>query len=79
MTEEQLRSDFEEARASILRERRMRASVFPPGHPDREKRVGEMDRLLDILVRWKDALKEHVEPTYQQPALIDVPARTKYE
>ena len=76
MTEPELRAQYNELYRTATNERKMRDRVFPPGHPDRDQKLGEMDRLLEIITGWKDELKARI--CYEQPPLLDVPKRTEY-
>lgn len=78
MTGDELRAKYNVAYKIIARERRMREHVFPEGHSKREEKLGEIDRLLEVVTELKDALKEHVGIGFEQPALLDVPQRTSY-
>lgn len=78
MTGDELRAKFNVAYKIIQRERRMREHVFQEGHPKREEKLGEMDRLLEIVTEFKNELKAHVGVDYEQPVLLDVPKRTEY-
>jgi hypothetical protein len=78
MTGDELRAKYKAAYKIIHRERKMREHVFRNDPVARQQKLAEMDRLLQIVTELKDALKEHVGVGYEQPALIDVPARTDY-
>lgn len=67
MNQSELKADYATAYKIVMRERRMREYVFRNKPDEAAKKVGEIDALLAILDKWKDALKEP-EPT--QPALI---------
>ena len=75
MTQDELRTKFTAAYKIGLRERAQRDRVFPPGHPQREAKLNEIDRLLALLVEIKDAAKE---ACFEQPKLLDAPRRADY-
>lgn len=77
MTEEELRKDFETAYKIIKAERKMREFVFRGDPVKRDAKVAEMDKLLEVLTRFKDALKVEVNAV-EQPMLLDVPRKAKY-
>lgn len=77
MTQDELRAKFGVAYKIITREKRWRNHVFPDGHPKREEKLREMDRLLEVLTELKDALKPHCEAAMEQAPLLDVPAESK--
>lgn len=79
MTNDELRADYDALYQGLRSERKWRDQVFPTGHPKREAKLAEMDKLIAIVVRWKDALKEHCEPEYEQPPLLDVPRKADYK
>ena len=79
MTLNELRAQWEEAYAIIKRERGKREQVFGPNHPQRKAKLEEMDKLLAIVKGFKDALKSHCEPGYEQPALLDAPRKDSYQ
>lgn len=82
LTLDELRDLYKMAYRIADCERRWRAKVFREGDDRRQEKLGEMDKLIDALTRMKDALKARLEaeqpPTFEQPALIDVPVPTKY-
>ena len=78
MTMDELRSKFKVAYKIIDDERKMRAQVFKEGHPKREEKLREMDRLLEIMTEMKDVIKADLESKPEQPTLLDVPRRAKY-
>jgi hypothetical protein len=78
MTEAELRALYNEAYRIVQHERRMREQVFKPGHPRREEKLLEMDKLLAILTTLKDALKPHCDAGLEQPRLLDVPRKAEY-
>jgi len=79
VTLEELKKDWEEAYAIMKRERDMRLKVFGPNHPQRKAKVEEIDRLFAIVKGFKDALKPHCEPGYEQPPLMDIPKKAGYQ
>lgn len=78
MTRDELRAKFNTAYKIIARERRWREHVFPPGHPRREEKIREMDRLLEVVTEFKDELKKHVGPVMEQAPLLEVPRKVEY-
>lgn len=74
MTQDELRTKYNAAYRIVIRERAMRNAVFPVGHPQRDEKLAEIDKLLGIVTELKDALKPHCEPVFEQPKLLDVPA-----
>lgn len=78
MTKADLLEKYTTAYRIIRSERAMRERVFPEGHPRRVEKLQEMDKLLEVLDWMKDELKLHLEPEYEQPALIDVPKPVTY-
>lgn len=64
----------------ILRaERNMRERVFA-SKPQLEKKLAEIDLVIENITAMKDALKAHLQPVeLQQPALIVVPPSNKYQ
>ena len=79
MTQDELRAKFKTGFKIIARERRMREYVFRNDPVAREQKLGEIDRLLEILTEIKDELKERMEADYEQPTLLDVPKRASYQ
>lgn len=75
MTLDELRSLYTEAVKIIRAERKMREYVFRSNSEKLAEKLAEIDRLLEIVTRMKDELKEHCEPGYEQQNLIDVPAK----
>lgn len=78
MKQSDLRADYATLYRSLRAERRMRSHVFPPGHAKHEEKLAEIDRMLAIIDTWKDLLKEHCDPEYEQELLLDVPVPVKY-
>ena len=78
MTKDELRQKYNAAYKIIMRERRWREHVFPPGNPRHREKLAEMDRLLEILTELKDELKGHVGVEFEQPVLLDVPRKAEY-
>jgi hypothetical protein len=76
MSLDELRGYYNEAYKILMRERAMRARVFPPGHKDREAKLMEMDRVMEILGLLKDALKPYC-PDIQQGELL--PRKVEYK
>lgn len=79
MTQDELRAKYKAAYKIVMRERRWREHVFPPGSPRHEEKLREMDRLLEIVTELKDELKERMGANYEQSALIDVPDARRAE
>ena len=75
MTLNELRAYHNEIYKILSKERAMRAKVFPPGHKDREAKLREMDRALEILERLKNELKPHC-PDVQQGELLPLPRKS---
>lgn len=71
MTEKELREKYNAAYRIIKRERVWRERLFAR-HYQRDEKLAEMDRLLEIVDWMKDQLKDHLEPEYEQPRLLDV-------
>ena len=78
MTKDELKAKFEDGYRIIKAERKWRDKVFPPGHEQRDKKLGDMDKLLGILTEFKDEIKQGMEPDFEQPSLLDVPKRATY-
>lgn len=78
MTEDELRADYTTVYRSLRAERRWREHVFAEGHLQRAAKLAEIDKLLAVIDRWKDALKPHCEPEPEQPRLLDVPRKGEY-
>jgi hypothetical protein len=78
LTESELRDKFTVAYKIIARERKMREHVFRHDPVLRSKKLAEMDELLALVVELKDFCKEHVEPSFEQPVLLDVPGKVEY-
>ena len=78
MTRDELRAKFNTAYKIIKRERGKREWVFRNDPVALEQKLGEMDRLLEILTEFKDELKERMGGDYEQPALLDVPKKATY-
>lgn len=78
MTQDELRAQFGVLYKTLTRELRWRERVFPEGHPQREEKLREIKRALEIVDGWKDELKELLPKSYEQPPLLDVPPRTQY-
>lgn len=76
MSGEELRDLFTEAVGIVQAEKKWRRKVFHDPITQKAK-VGEMERVLAILVLFKDELKPHVSAIPEQGTLIDVPR--KYE
>lgn len=79
MTPDELRAKFNTAFKIVKAERRMREHVFQPGHPKRDEKLREMDRLLEIVTEFKDELKQHVGVDFEQSTLLDVPRKAEYQ
>lgn len=80
MTEAELKAIYEEGKESILDELRWRRKVFAQKPKLLATKVAEMKRLLVIFAMLKDECKRHLEPSLEQPPLIDVPAtRTEFK
>lgn len=79
MTLDELRAQHKTAYNIVARERRWREHVFPEGHPKREEKLREMDRMLEIITGWKDELKKRIEAQPEQGVLIDVPRKASYQ
>lgn len=73
-----LRALFDEAQRIIKRERAARWYVFRDQPEKQAAKVGEMDRLMQIIVQIKDELKTHMQPDVEQATLLDVPKRGEY-
>lgn len=67
---ETLKSDYLFARKAIARELAMRQRYRAQSEAERKVRVEEMERILDILERWKNALKAHCETEPEQAGLF---------
>lgn len=78
MTSDELRAKFGVAYRIIQRERVMRDKVFREGHPEREEKLREMDRLLEVVTALKDELKARMAVDVTQARLLDVPRRESY-
>lgn len=78
MTGDELRAKFGVAYKIIMRERNMRDRVFPAGHPKRDEKLAEIDRLLEIVQEFKNELKVRVGDDYEQPTLLDAPRKAGY-
>jgi hypothetical protein len=78
MTEAELRQKYEAAYRIIRSERRMRDQVFRDNPAKRAAKLREIDALMLILTELKDALKPHCEPSSEQGALLDLPAKGDY-
>jgi hypothetical protein len=78
MTSDELRARFSSAYKIIQRERRWREHVFRNDPIALKQKLAEMDRLLAIVTELKDELKPHCEPSFEQPALLDVPKKADY-
>ena len=77
MTRNELEQKYKTAYRIAEKERRWRDHVFPEGHPRREEKLREMDRLKEILTEFKDFIKERVDVEHEQLFLINLP--TRYE
>jgi hypothetical protein len=73
MTSDELRRKYEAAYKIMRNEQRMRAYVFPPGHQQREQKLGEMETLMQIVAEFKDALKPHCEGVMEQQDWLQIP------
>jgi hypothetical protein len=78
MTESELRAKFETAYRIIQRERKLRVFVFAHDPITLKAKLAEIDKLLEIVTELKDELKAHVEPEYEQSALLDLPRKADY-
>lgn len=78
MTEHELRKLFELAYRFFEAERKWRQHVFPPGHPQRNAKLGQLDTALRAVTAMKDFAKQHVEESPEQVELFDVPERGGY-
>jgi hypothetical protein len=76
MTLDDLRGLYNEGYKIMMRERAMRAKVFPAGHPQHEAKLREIDRAIEILGLLKDALKPNC-PDIQQGELL--PRKVEYQ
>jgi hypothetical protein len=79
MTEAELRALYEDAKKIIRAGRAQRVWVFRNKPNQQAAKVGEMDELLQIVISLKDECKRHMEPEYEQPALLDVPRKAEYQ
>jgi len=79
MTVDELSALYKSAYRIIRRERVWRERVFAR-HYQRDEKLAEMDRLLEIVMAMKDELKERLaEESYEQPRLLDAPRKAGYE
>ena len=78
MTQDELKSDFDTLKATLLAEKKARQWVFRNDPERQAAKVAEIDAAMEIVVRWKDVLKEHCDVDYEQPRLLDVPRRAEY-
>ena len=75
MTEAELHKLYSQIYRFITSERIMRERVFPPGHPDRDRKLAACDNAMSALVDLKDFAKQHATPSPHQAALFDEGAR----
>jgi len=62
---ETLKREYRAAVRILSREKQMRQRVLRGRTQEMLERVGEIDRMLDILARWKDELKRHADAPAQ--------------
>jgi len=62
---------------TVARESQMRSIVFAPGHPKRERKIKEIERLLADIDLLKDELKLRImaDRPATQSVLLDSPER----
>lgn len=75
MTEAELKQLYSIAWLFFKRERAMREKVFPPGHPQRNAKLAQLDAAQRAVTAMKDFAKQYVEESPEQVELFDVPAR----
>ena len=75
MTQHELKQLYAVACLFFKRERDMREKVFPPGHPQRNSKLAQLDTALRAVTAMKDFAKQHVEESPEQVELYDVPAQ----
>jgi hypothetical protein len=76
MTLSELRAYYNEAYKILTKERARRIKAFPPGHPDREFKLIEIDRAIEITTLLKNELKPFC-PDIQQAELL--PRKVEYK
>lgn len=78
MTKDELETKYKTVYKILYRERKMREHVFAEGDPRRVQKLAEIDTAMKVLEEFKDALKEGMEPDYEQPRLLDAPQKASY-
>jgi hypothetical protein len=71
MTPDQLNTLSQRIYSTLIRERRMREAVFPPGHVKRDAKLEDIDGAIEALKAIKLELALHTEEPPEQVALID--------
>lgn len=75
MTPQQIKAHTQAVYTVLIRERRMREQVFPPGHPSRERKLREIDRAIEALKAIKGFADLHTEEPPEQVALLEPGSR----
>lgn len=73
MTQHELKQLYSIAWLFFKRERAWRDKTFPPGHPQRNAKLAQLDIALQAVTRMKDFAKLHVEESPEQVELFDLP------
>jgi hypothetical protein len=66
-----LKADYTAIVKPIRRELAMRHRYRGYSEAERKVRIAELEKVLEIAERWKDALKATCEPEIEQAALLD--------
>lgn len=75
MTQHELKQLYSIAWLFFKRERAWRDKTFPPGHPQRNAKLAQLDIALQAVTRMKDFAKQYVEESPEQVELFDLPTR----
>lgn len=84
MTLDELKAKYTVAYRIITRERAMRDRVFAAGLDEREAKMAEMDRLLEIIddlkdeLKWRIAMMDEEPASFEQSTLLDVARKAEY-
>lgn len=73
MTEAELKQLYSIAWLFFKRERAWRDKTFPPGHPQRNAKLAQLDAAQRAVTAMKDFAKLHVEESPEQVELFDLP------
>jgi len=71
MTEHELRTLYGIAFRFFESERKWREHVFPPGHPQRNAKLNQLEAAFRAVTAMKDFAKNHVEESPEQVMLFD--------